>query len=58
MHAELCYAEVLLQKAMLTFLDESILGFIKGGMTIRNSYLIYKYEARTAIKILVFNTES
>ncbi|XP_028460123.1 tetratricopeptide repeat protein 39B-like [Perca flavescens] len=42
MHAELCYAEVLLQKAMLTFLDESIIGFIKGGMSIRNSYQIYK----------------
>ncbi|XP_045902554.1 tetratricopeptide repeat protein 39B-like [Micropterus dolomieu] len=42
MHAELCYAEVLLQKAALTFLDESILGFIKGGMRIRNSYQIYK----------------
>uniref|UniRef100_A0A8C9X6H5 Tetratricopeptide repeat protein 39B n=1 Tax=Sander lucioperca TaxID=283035 RepID=A0A8C9X6H5_SANLU len=32
---------VLLQKAMLTFLDESIIGFIKGGMRIRNSYQIY-----------------
>ncbi|XP_040892474.1 tetratricopeptide repeat protein 39B-like [Toxotes jaculatrix] len=42
MHAELCYAEVLLQKATLTFLDESIIGFIKGGMRIRNSYQIYK----------------
>ncbi|KAJ0050753.1 hypothetical protein NL108_005889, partial [Boleophthalmus pectinirostris] len=42
MHAELCYAEVLLQKAALTFLDESIIGFIKGGMRIRNSYQIYK----------------
>ncbi|XP_019956910.2 tetratricopeptide repeat protein 39B [Paralichthys olivaceus] len=41
-HAELCYAEVLLQKAALTFLDESIIGFIKGGMRIRNSYQIYK----------------
>ncbi|XP_061888939.1 tetratricopeptide repeat protein 39B-like [Entelurus aequoreus] len=42
MHAELCYAEVLLQKAALTFLDESIIGFIKGGMRIRSSYQIYK----------------
>uniref|UniRef100_A0A671WRV8 Tetratricopeptide repeat protein 39B n=1 Tax=Sparus aurata TaxID=8175 RepID=A0A671WRV8_SPAAU len=41
MHAELCYAEVLLQKAALTFLDESIIGFIKGGMKMRNSYQIY-----------------
>uniref|UniRef100_A0A3B5LPV0 Tetratricopeptide repeat protein 39B n=1 Tax=Xiphophorus couchianus TaxID=32473 RepID=A0A3B5LPV0_9TELE len=42
MHAELCYAEVLMQKAALTFLDESVIGFIKGGMGMRNSYLIYK----------------
>ncbi|XP_061685703.1 tetratricopeptide repeat protein 39B-like [Syngnathoides biaculeatus] len=42
MHAELCYAEVLLQKAALTFLDETIIGFIKGGMRIRNSYQIFK----------------
>ncbi|KAM4603778.1 tetratricopeptide repeat protein 39B-like isoform 2-T2 [Polymixia lowei] len=42
MHAELCYAVVLLQKAALTFLDESIIGFIKGGMRIRNSYQIFK----------------
>ncbi|XP_035811374.2 tetratricopeptide repeat protein 39B isoform X1 [Amphiprion ocellaris] len=42
MHAELCYAEVLLQKAALTFLDESIISFIKGGMRIRNSYQIFK----------------
>lgn len=42
MHAELCYAEVLLQKASLTFLDESLISFIKGGMKIRHSYQIYK----------------
>ncbi|XP_072239930.1 tetratricopeptide repeat protein 39B-like [Leuresthes tenuis] len=42
MHAELCYAEVLMLKAALTFLDESIIGFIKGGMGMRHSYLIYK----------------
>ncbi|KAM6940305.1 tetratricopeptide repeat protein 39B-like [Xenentodon cancila] len=42
MHAELCYAEVLMQKAALTFLDESIISFIKGGMGMRNSYQIYK----------------
>lgn len=42
MHAELCYAEVLLQHAALTFLDETIIGFIKGGMRIRNSYQIFK----------------
>ncbi|XP_029950130.1 tetratricopeptide repeat protein 39B-like [Salarias fasciatus] len=51
MHAELCYAEVLLQKASLTFLDESIIGFIKGGMKIRNSYQIYK-DCQTMINSL------
>ncbi|XP_072318448.1 tetratricopeptide repeat protein 39B-like [Eucyclogobius newberryi] len=50
MHAELCYAEVLLQKAALTFLDESIIGFIKGGMKMRNSYQIYK-ECQAIINI-------
>ncbi|XP_017271980.1 tetratricopeptide repeat protein 39B [Kryptolebias marmoratus] len=42
MHAELCCAEVLMQKAVLSFLDESIIGFIKGGMEMRSSYQIYK----------------
>lgn len=46
MHAELCYAEVLLQKAALTFLDESLISFIKGGMKIRHSYQIYKWGPR------------
>ncbi|XP_053195992.1 tetratricopeptide repeat protein 39B-like [Scomber japonicus] len=50
MHAELCYAEVLLQKAALTFLDESIIGFIKGGMRIRSSYQIYK-ECQAMINV-------
>uniref|UniRef100_A0A3Q3FL05 Tetratricopeptide repeat domain 39B n=1 Tax=Labrus bergylta TaxID=56723 RepID=A0A3Q3FL05_9LABR len=50
MHAELCYAEVLLQKAALTFLDESIIGFIKGGMRIRNSYQIFK-ECQTMASV-------
>uniref|UniRef100_A0A6Q2ZCU4 Tetratricopeptide repeat protein 39B n=1 Tax=Esox lucius TaxID=8010 RepID=A0A6Q2ZCU4_ESOLU len=42
MHAELCYAEVLMQKAALTLLDESVISFIKGGIRIRNSFIIYK----------------
>lgn len=75
-HAELCYAEVLLQRAALTFLevqyfkvvyrvycfillsflhqecsvhcsvphkDESMIGFLKGGMKIRASYQVYKW---------------
>uniref|UniRef100_A0A4W5Q8P8 Tetratricopeptide repeat protein 39B n=1 Tax=Hucho hucho TaxID=62062 RepID=A0A4W5Q8P8_9TELE len=46
MHAELCYAEVLMQKAALTFLDESMISFIKGGIKIRNSFLIYNKVLR------------
>ncbi|XP_051921348.1 tetratricopeptide repeat protein 39B [Hippocampus zosterae] len=43
MHAELCYAECLLQKATLTFVqDENMISFIKGALKIRSSYQIYK----------------
>ncbi|XP_041091593.1 tetratricopeptide repeat protein 39A-like [Polyodon spathula] len=43
LHAETCYAECLLQRAALTFLqDESMMSFLKGGMKVRNSYMIYK----------------
>uniref|UniRef100_A0AAY5L0Z1 Tetratricopeptide repeat protein 39B n=1 Tax=Esox lucius TaxID=8010 RepID=A0AAY5L0Z1_ESOLU len=46
MHAELCYAEVLMQKAALTLLDESVISFIKGGIRIRNSFIIYNKVLR------------
>ncbi|XP_023677179.1 tetratricopeptide repeat protein 39A isoform X2 [Paramormyrops kingsleyae] len=43
LHAELCYAECLLQRAALTFLqDENMISFIKGGIKVRNSYQTYK----------------
>ncbi|XP_039628577.1 tetratricopeptide repeat protein 39A [Polypterus senegalus] len=43
LHAEVCYAECLLQRAALTFLqDENMVSFIKGGIKVRNSYMIYK----------------
>uniref|UniRef100_A0A8C1DTC2 Zgc:158403 n=2 Tax=Cyprinus carpio TaxID=7962 RepID=A0A8C1DTC2_CYPCA len=43
LHAEVCYAECLLHRAALTFLqDENMVSFIKGGIKVRNSYLIYK----------------
>ncbi|XP_059145816.1 tetratricopeptide repeat protein 39B-like isoform X2 [Physella acuta] len=42
-HAELCYAECLLVRACLTFIqDENLISFIKGGLKIRESYKIYK----------------
>ncbi|KAJ8251814.1 hypothetical protein GJAV_G00225710 [Gymnothorax javanicus] len=43
LHAEVCYAECLLHRAALTFLqDENMVNFIKGGIKVRNSYMIYK----------------
>ncbi|MED6288385.1 Tetratricopeptide repeat protein 39B [Characodon lateralis] len=51
MHAELCYAECLLQKATLTFIqDENMISFIKGGIKIRTSYQIYK-DCQNALNI-------
>ncbi|XP_068605718.1 tetratricopeptide repeat protein 39A [Brachionichthys hirsutus] len=50
LHAEVCYAECQLQRAALTFLqDENMVSFIKGGIKVRNSYLIYK-ELHALIK--------
>ncbi|KAJ8281383.1 hypothetical protein GJAV_G00067030 [Gymnothorax javanicus] len=43
MHAEICYAECLLHKAALTFLeDETMIGFIKSGIKIRACHQIFK----------------
>lgn len=42
-HAELCYAESLLLKAMLTFVeDETLVSFVKAGLKIRTCFLSYK----------------
>lgn len=42
-HAELCYAECLLLRAMLTFMeDETLSSFIKAGFKIRSCYSSYK----------------
>ncbi|KAK6990818.1 tetratricopeptide repeat protein 39B-like isoform X2 [Biomphalaria glabrata] len=42
-HAELCYAECLLIRAFLTFIqDENLISFIKGGLKIRECYKIYR----------------
>lgn len=44
-HAELCYAESMLLKAVLTFTeDETLMSFVKGGMKIRSCYQSYKYK--------------
>jgi hypothetical protein len=43
MHAELCYAETLLLRALLTFLqDENLVSFVKGGLKIRSCYQSYR----------------
>lgn len=42
-HAELCYAESVLLKALLSFIeDETLASFIKGGLKIRSCYNSYK----------------
>ena len=42
-HAELCYAEALLLKAMLSFVeDETLVSFVKAGLKIRTCFLSYK----------------
>ncbi|KAL4618182.1 tetratricopeptide repeat protein 39B-like [Arapaima gigas] len=54
MHAEICYAECLLQKATLTFVqDENMISFIKGGLKIRTSYQIYNHAVGPAMCLYV-----
>uniref|UniRef100_A0A5S6Q917 Ig-like domain-containing protein n=1 Tax=Trichuris muris TaxID=70415 RepID=A0A5S6Q917_TRIMR len=43
LHAELCYAEALLERALLTFVqDENLISFLKGAIRIRSCYQSYK----------------
>ncbi|XP_015443088.1 tetratricopeptide repeat protein 39B-like [Pteropus alecto] len=43
LHAEICYAECLILKSTITFIqEENILGFLKSGINIGLSYQIYK----------------
>ncbi|CAL4075397.1 unnamed protein product, partial [Meganyctiphanes norvegica] len=42
-HAELCFAETLLLRSVLSFMeDETLISFLKGGMKIRECYKSYK----------------
>lgn len=44
MHAELCYAELLLERSLLTFMqDDNLIAFIKGALKIRECYGLYKH---------------
>ena len=42
-HAEICYAECLIMRALLTFVqDENLISFVKGGLKVRACYQSYK----------------
>ncbi len=44
-HAELCYAEVLLLKAALTLCeDETLVSFVKAGLKVRTCYQSFRYD--------------
>ncbi|XP_049316396.1 tetratricopeptide repeat protein 39B isoform X3 [Bactrocera dorsalis] len=50
-HAELCYAEALLLRALLTFIeDETLTSLIRGGMKIRHCYSSYKECAQILVQ--------
>ncbi|XP_054977994.1 tetratricopeptide repeat protein 39B-like [Sorex araneus] len=43
LHADVCYAESLILKAAVTFIqDDSVLGYLRSGLAISSSYQIYK----------------
>ncbi|CAI5442073.1 unnamed protein product [Caenorhabditis angaria] len=47
LHGELCYAQILLIRAILTFFhDDNFASFIKGALSIRTCYQTYKYCER------------
>lgn len=49
-HAELCYSESLLLRAILTFIeDDNLMGFVKGGMKIRTCLASYKFVQPNSI---------
>jgi hypothetical protein len=44
LHAELCYAECLIERALLTFIqDENLINFVKGSLKIRACYQSFKW---------------
>ncbi|XP_008829741.1 tetratricopeptide repeat protein 39B-like [Nannospalax galili] len=55
LHAELCYAECLILKSVITFIQhDSLLSFLKSGINIGSSYQIYK----DCLQILALMPES
>ncbi|KAL0277048.1 UNVERIFIED_CONTAM: hypothetical protein PYX00_004469 [Menopon gallinae] len=56
-HAELCFAESLLLKALLSFIeDETLVSFIKAGLKIRSCYNTYK-ECNMILKTQKWSNE-
>ncbi|XP_028928469.1 gem-associated protein 6 isoform X2 [Ornithorhynchus anatinus] len=56
LHAEICYAECLLLKAGLALIeDETMLSFIKGGVSFGTSYHIYRDCQEAILKIKSFH---
>ena len=56
-HAELCYAEVLLLQAVLTACeDENLVSFIKAGLKIRSCFQSFRYM-RQNIQVLCLANE-
>ncbi|XP_012862303.1 tetratricopeptide repeat protein 39B-like [Echinops telfairi] len=52
LHAEVCYAECLILKSAVTFIqDDSMLGFLKNGINVGLSYQIYKNCQQILIQI-------
>lgn len=46
-HAEVCYAELLMERALLTFVqDENLISFVKGSLKIRACHNSYKCVSR------------
>ena len=45
MHAELCYAEVMLFRAVLTLCeDENLVSFVKAGLKVRSCYQSFRLD--------------
>ncbi|KAM9187490.1 tetratricopeptide repeat protein 39B-like isoform 1-T3 [Dugong dugon] len=52
LHAEICYAECLILKSAVTFIqDDTLLGFLKSGINVGLSYQIYKDCQQVLIQI-------
>ena len=54
-HAELCYAEVMLLRAILTLCkDENLVSFIKAGLKVKNCFQSFRYVWKSKSFLFVF----